>query len=327
MRQGRRGKHGFAEIGGGEEKDRSHALVKGAGRVNVKSTSQSAGVACAFGAAQVVAMPRLERLDRTLIRVSGPDTNSFLNNLLTQDIWQGSVQYGALLSPQGKVSADMFVWSDDGGAVIDCAPSRGADLMRRLTMYKLRAQVELRDVSADFAVVVGDDIFEGANGEPRLAALGWRKVVPAGEAYTSADWYESRRLVLGVPDLARDAAPDEVFAGEALLDELNGVDFGKGCFVGQENVSRMKRRATTRKKFCPVAYEGEMIAYGTPVLADEAEIGSVRTGAPGRSLALLRLDRALEAVAAGKKLSAAGREIRLDPPSWLILPQREDAAG
>src|SRR5690606_17414251 len=101
------------------------------------------------------------------------------------------------------------------------------------------------------------------------------------------------------------------------------VAFDKGCFVGQENVSRMKRRATTRKKFCPVVFEGEAITYGTPLLAGEAEIGSIRIGIAGRAIALLRLDRALEAAAAGKSLTAEGREVRLDPPPWLILPQRE----
>jgi folate-binding Fe-S cluster repair protein YgfZ len=105
---------------------------------------------------------------------------------------------------------------------------------------------------------------------------------------------------------------------------LNGVAFDKGCFVGQENVSRMKRRATTRKKFCPIVFEGEAPAYGTAIKAGEAEIGTVRTGMNGRAIALLRLDRALDARAAGTPLTADHRDIRLDPPPWLILPQRED---
>ncbi|UPT64352.1 MAG: hypothetical protein M0D54_07415 [Hyphomonadaceae bacterium JAD_PAG50586_4] len=129
--------------------------------------------------------------------------------------------------------------------------------------------------------------------------------------------FKAKRIALGVPDLARDAGADEVFALEALLDELNGVAFNKGCFVGQENVSRMKRRATTRKKFCAIVFEGKAPAFGTPVLAGAAELGSVRTGADGRALALLRLDRALAAEA---PLTAGGKEIRLDPPDWLLLP-------
>jgi folate-binding Fe-S cluster repair protein YgfZ len=120
-----------------------------------------------------------------------------------------------------------------------------------------------------------------------------------------------------------------VFAGEALLDELNGVDFQKGCFVGQENVSRMKRRATTRRKLCAIAFAGEAIAYGTPIRAGEADIGTMRSSQPGRAIALMRLDRALEAQERGVKLLAGERDVRLDPPPWLILPQgnAQAAAG
>jgi folate-binding protein YgfZ len=268
------------------------------------------------------------RLDRALIRVSGPDARTFLNNLLTQSLdhlaWPG-VRYGALLTPQGKVIADMMIWAaGDDAVVLDADPSRGADLLRRLTMYKMRSQVEIADVSDKHNVLVADDVFGEAQLDPRLRELGWR-ALSAIRSPDGAAAYEAKRIALGVPALARDAAADEVFAGEALLDELNGVDFQKGCFVGQENVSRMKRRATTRKKFCPIVFEGEPIAPITPVLAGEAEIGTVRTGVAGRAIALLRLDRALEAIDAGKSLSAAGRAVHLDAPSWLILPQRDPA--
>jgi folate-binding protein YgfZ len=139
--------------------------------------------------------------------------------------------------------------------------------------------------------------------------------IPDGDAE-----YNARRIALGVPDLARDAVVEEVFALEALLEELNGVDFQKGCFVGQENVSRMKRRATTRKKFCPIVFAGPAPAPGTPLMSGAAEMGSVRSGAEGRAIALVRLDRALAATA---PLTADGRPVRLDPPPWLILPQRD----
>jgi hypothetical protein len=261
------------------------------------------------------------RLDRTLIRVSGPDARKFLNNVLTQELDrldQAPVAYSALLTPQGKVLTDMFVWAEAHGVLLDVDPARSEDLFRRLSMYKLRADATLEDVSAQFDVLVSDAAFEGAAPDPRLAALGWRKIAPKDAAILDgASAFEAKRLALGVLDLARDAGADEVFALEALLDELNGVDFQKGCFVGQENVSRMKRRATTRKKFCPIAFEGAAPAFGTPVLAGAAELGSVRTGADGRALALLRLDRALTAEA---PLTAGGKEIRLDPPDWLLLP-------
>jgi len=276
------------------------------------------------------------RLDRALLRLAGPDARALLNGLLTQDVDKladAPVIYAALLSPQGKLIADMHLWAEpDGGVLIEADPARGADLLRRLSMYKLRSNVTLADVSAENAVLLwldapGDD----AVADPRRpdGALGWRKIVSAREADALGDpaLYQARRIALGIPDLARDAAPEEVFAGEALLEELNGVDFHKGCFVGQENVSRMKRRATTRKKYCPITFEGEAPAPGTPVLFGEVEIGAVRSGVAGRALALLRLDRALEAEAAGNVLTADARAVRLDPPGWLILPRANAEAS
>ncbi|HRP11514.1 MAG TPA: folate-binding protein [Terricaulis sp.] len=269
------------------------------------------------------------RLDRALIRVSGPDAVSFLDNLLTQDVTKlanARVQYAALLSPQGKLIADMFLWFDAGdGVIIELDPTRKDDLLRRLTLYKLRAQATIEEITGQFHVLYSPDFFRGGTEDPRFRGgeLGWREVCPLPpeqNAFEPGDAaYDAHRLALGVPDLARDAAPEEVFAGEALLEELNGVDFHKGCFVGQENTSRMKRRATTRKKFCPVVFDGPAPAYGAVIKAGEAEIGQVRTGAEGRAMALIRLDRAL----AAERLTAEGRDLRLDPPPWLILPQRE----
>jgi folate-binding protein YgfZ len=264
------------------------------------------------------------RLDRSLIRVSGPDATSFLQGLLTQDIAKLAatpVLYAGLLTPQGKVIADMFTWAAGADIVLDLAPERGEDVLRRLGLYKLRAKVELGDVSGEHAVLVGEETFAGAHRDPRLDGLGWRALAPAAyEAARDSGAYRARCITLGVPDLAHDAAPDEVFALEALFEELHGVDFQKGCFVGQENVSRMKRRATTRKKFCPLVFDGAAPALGVPVTAGEAELGSVRAVAGARALALIRLDRALEAARRGLPLSAGGAPARLDPPAWLILP-------
>jgi tRNA-modifying protein YgfZ len=272
------------------------------------------------------------RLDRAFLRVSGPDAVSFLDNLLTQDVTkldERGVLYGALLTPQGKVIADMLLWRDDGAVLIELDATRADDILRRLTMYKLRSNATIERLSDDHVAVwtPSPGSILGGLPDPRIHdfALGWRAfagVLPytpeSGEAA-----FHTTRIALCVPDLARDAAPEEVFALEALLEELNGVDFQKGCFIGQENVSRMKRRATTRKKFCPVVFEGEAPAYGAAVSAGAAELGSIRSGVPGRAIALLRLDRALEAVENGEQLVANGIPLRLDPPSWLILPQRD----
>ncbi|MEJ0059608.1 MAG: folate-binding protein [Terricaulis sp.] len=269
-------------------------------------------------------MPSPIRLDRALIGVSGPEARPFLQNLLTQDLHRLDAEpcvYAALLTPQGKVSADMIVWAREDGALIECAASRGADLLRKLTMYRLRAQVEVTDLSGAFGV----DFFLGdappnAAPDPRLSALGRRAIVARGDGAPNEDALLSRRIALGVPDLAIDAGMDEVFALEALLEELNGVAFQKGCFVGQENVSRMKRRATTRKKFCPITFDGPAPAYGAAVRAGEAELGSVRSGVDGRAIAFLRLDRALEAK---EPFMCDGRVVMLDPPDWLLLPSGE----
>jgi folate-binding protein YgfZ len=216
----------------------------------------------------------------------------------------------------------MFVWRDGDARVLDVDPSRADDLMRRLTMYKLRANVSL--TTDPGGVLVGDEPFNGGVRDPRLDAMGWRAPTSDVSSDLSEGANNAKRIAAGVPDLTADARPEEVFALEALLEELNGVDFQKGCFVGQENVSRMKRRATTRKKFCPVVFEGDPPAHGTPVRAGEAELGSIRTGIPGRAIALLRLDRALEATEKGQQLLAGDKPVRLDPPEWLLLPARDD---
>jgi folate-binding protein YgfZ len=280
-------------------------------------------------AAQVSAMAKVLRLNRALVRVSGPDCVSFLQSLLTQNVEAiDGPRYSALLTPQGKVIADMLLWPIDGDIVIEADVARGADLLRRLTMYKLRADVTLTDARDAFGLAFSEAAFEGGAADPRFpdGALGWRKLTSREEAQPLRDGaaaYDAKRLAAAAPDLARDAAPEEVFAGEALLEELHGVDFQKGCFVGQENVSRMKRRATTRRKFCPIVFEGAPSQFGAVITAGDSELGSVRSGMQGRAIALLRLDRALEAAANGTALMAEGRELHLDPPPWLILPQRE----
>jgi folate-binding protein YgfZ len=265
------------------------------------------------------------RLDRFLIGVSGPDALSFLDALVTQDLGrldQRPCVYAGLLTPQGKLFADMIVWREGDGLVLDAEPARGAALLQKLNMHKLRANLTLSNVSAEFGVIWG----EGED-DPRLAALGQRRLAPRAKLQNLADGggaFAAKMLECGVPDLVRDGALDDAFALEALFEELNGVDFQKGCFLGQENVSRMKRRATTRKKFCPVAFEGEPPAYATPVKVGEAEIGTIRSGGKGRAMAFLRLDRALEGAA---PLKAGEKIVRLDPPPWLILPTADPAGN
>ena len=264
-------------------------------------------------------------LEHRVLRVSGPDAFTLINNLLTNDLdllKDTPVLYAGLLTPQGKVFADMFVWRD-GEALLLETPC--AELLARLSMYKLRADATIEDVSDRlFASFDPDGAANGAFAapDPRLPGYGWRSLGPQKASHDPARLL-LHRLEAGVPELSEDAAQGEVFALEALFEELNGVAFDKGCFVGQENVSRMKRRATTRKKFCRLAVEGAP-AKGALIAAGQSELGDVRAAASGRALGFLRLDRALAALDEG--LSAGGAPARLDPPDWLLLPAERGEA-
>jgi tRNA-modifying protein YgfZ len=243
------------------------------------------------------------------IRVTGPEAASFLNNLLTQELVRDPerrLRYGALLTPQGKVIADLMIWRIGDGYLLDPQAGAADDLAARLGRFKLRAQVQIAVLETPPALPPEPD--------PRLAALGPRTPGVTLDA--------TAQIRAGVPDLSADAAPEEVFALEALLEELHGVDFQKGCFPGQENVSRMKRRATTRRKFCRIAFDGPAPPFATPIIAGGIDLGTVRSGIDGAAIALLRLDRALEAIDKGETLMAGAAPVRLDPPAWLILPTR-----
>lgn len=262
---------------------------------------------------------------RFCLRVSGPDSLDFLEKLVTQSLSGleiGALAYGALLSPQGKISADFFIWRTGEGMLLDCDETRLEDLQQRLRRFRLRAAVEI-EACPDLAVA----IYEGAppagalwaGPDPRRPEWGHRAIVPRSDApaLCPEETLLRARVAAGVPDLAQDAGPEEVFALEGLLEELNGVSFKKGCFPGQENVSRMKRRATTRKKFCRLRFAESVPEAGALITAGSAELGSIRAVGHCAALGLLRLDRAL---AAQEPLLAGGLPCRLDPPAWLILP-------
>ncbi len=266
---------------------------------------------------------------RSILRVAGDDAGAFLDALVTNDVSAASTErsvYAALLSPQGKLITDMVAHRAlDGALLLDVPRDRAQDLLARLTTYRLRRKIELADVSDTHSVVVQTHGQAGFTADPRSpdGKLGARFIAAAAPA--SVDLltdYDAMRIKAGVPDPAVDAGVEEVFALEALLEELYGVDFQKGCFIGQENVSRMKRRATTRKKFCRIAFEGAAPAYGAPVTAGAVMLGDVRSATTGRAIALLRLDRAREVMDAGASLQAGETHVRLDPPAWLLMPEK-----
>ncbi|WP_296820548.1 folate-binding protein [Brevundimonas sp.] len=254
------------------------------------------------------------RLDsRALIAVTGPDARPFLHNLLTQDLATlkpGELRFGALLGPQGRLLFDLFLLGTDEGVILDCAADRRATLIQRLGMYRLRAAVEIRPDDRPVWAAWAEAAPSDWPVDPRLAGLGRRGFGDGPRADTDEAAYLEHQLGLGVPDPARDAKADADYPIEANFDLLNGIDFQKGCFIGQETTSRMKRRGRVKSRLVPIAFKGAAPAFGTEVLSGELRAGEVRSGAEGQAMALLRLDRLQE-------LTADGRAVAADLPDWL----------
>ena len=249
--------------------------------------------------------------DRGVVRVAGPDAGTLLQGLLTNDVLQlapGQSRFAALLSPQGKILFDFIVFRvSEDEFLLDAPAARTGELARRLGFYKLRAQAVIADVSADWAVVAGAN---GAPADPRAQALGGRKLVPRAAApapdASAYAAHEAARIRAGVPEGGRDFAYGEIFPSDANMDLLHGVDFAKGCYVGQEVVSRMKHRGEVRKRISRVALDGPAPAPGAAVLDGDLPVGILGTAAGAQALALLRLDRVEAAEQAGRPLNAQG---------------------
>jgi folate-binding protein YgfZ len=252
--------------------------------------------------------------DRGVARVAGPDAAVFLQGLLTNDVEKlpvGAVRYAALLTPQGKILFDFLVHRrGEAEFLIDAPLDKTAELVKRLGFYKLRAKVEVADASADYAVVAAP---EGEPADPREPRLGARRVVARAEAPAEDEAaraaYEARRIALGVPQGGVDFAYGDAFPHDANMDLINGVDFAKGCYVGQEVVSRMKHRGGARKRVVRVALDGPAPAPGAAILDGELPVGVLGASAASEALALVRLDRVEEAQAAGRALMADGARV------------------
>ncbi|MEE8188132.1 MAG: folate-binding protein [Kiloniellales bacterium] len=281
---------------------------------------------------------------RGLIRASGPDTRDFLQGMVSNDMDKlapGRALWAAFLTPQGKFLHDFFLTTapDDDSILIDCEAARLDDLLRRFSLYKLRAEVELSDVSADYrvAALFGAEALPAldllaepghavpfAGGlvyvDPRLAELGARAVLPRGNAEAAIETagfhmadpaaYDRLRISLGVPDGSRDLEVERATLLENGFEELHGVDWDKGCFVGQELTARMKYRALVKKRLLPVEIDGPAPAPGTAVMAGNKDAGTIFSTADGLGLALLRLENLEDVLTAG--------EARLTPkkPAW-----------
>jgi folate-binding protein YgfZ len=267
--------------------------------------------------------PHIARLEsRALVRVSGPDARPFLHGLLTQDVetlTPGELRFGALLSPPGRLLFDLFLWGETDAVILDVAADRRDALLQRLALYRLRAQVE---IAADDRPVLAcwPGLADGFTADPRTPGLGGRRLGGDPETDAAEDDWQAHRLAIGIPDPAADAPADKTYPIEANFDLLSGIDFQKGCFVGQETTSRMKRRGSIRNRMLPLAFVGPPPPFGTEVLNGALRAGEVLGGRDGMAMALLRLDRLDGA------LTVEGRPVEVRQPEWLASTgERPDA--
>jgi tRNA-modifying protein YgfZ len=283
--------------------------------------------------------------DRGILALQGDDVVRFLQGIVTNDVEALSDDraiYAALLTPQGKYLHDFFLVQLGETVLLEAAKSRLDDLKRRLTMYRLRAKATIEDVSDDWAVfaLFGDGAFEAASltGEaglscrrndgavlidPRLRALGLRAILPralgaallgdAGFTAARRAEYDLHRHRLGVAD---ELEPEALYPLEAGFDELNGVSFAKGCYVGQEVTARMKNRKLVRKRVVPVAIESGKIEAGGKILLGDVTVGEMLAGGPETGLALIRVESLQTAMDEGKVLTSGGTTLRPSKPDW-----------
>ena len=272
--------------------------------------------------------------DRGVVKVAGDEARNFLNGLLTTDVTQVTPQvarFAALLTPQGKIIADCIVADGADALLLDCPLELAPALADRLKFYKLRAKITIDNLSQQLAVVA---IWDGSGSidrgvvypDPRLTGLGRRVILEAASApqavadsgaqLVDASAYEAHRIALGVPRGGPDFIYGDAFPHEADMDQLHGIDFDKGCYVGQEVVSRIEHRGTARNRVVPVTADGAAPAAGVPVMAGEKHVGLTGSSIGSQGLALLRLDRVADANAAGLPLTAGGITLHPRKPDW-----------
>jgi folate-binding protein YgfZ len=263
---------------------------------------------------------------RSLIEVAGEDHVSFLQGLITNDVEgldEGGARFAGLLSPQGKILFDFFAINTGAAIVLDCATAIAADLLKRLTLYKLRAKVVLTDVSARWNVAAAwgggaEEFLKTSSGlvfaDPRLLALGYRALSEA--PFETSGNYEAHRVVLCIPEGGKDYAYGDAFPHEACYDLLNGVNFKKGCYVGQEVVSRMQHRGTARTRVLQASADGALQQGGIDILDDNFAVGRIGTVSETQGIALARIDRVGDAQSKGRTLTAGGVPVTLSVPAW-----------
>jgi len=275
--------------------------------------------------------------DRGVIKVSGEDARNFLNGLVSTDVTllrPGLGRFGALLTPQGKIITDFLITEapagHGGGFLIDVPRPLADGLATKLGFYKLRAKVAVENLSGSLGVLAvwgGEPAMKPdlTFADPRHEALGWRILVPEeltqkvaeliGAELADSDAYEAHRIASGVPRGGLDFMYGDAFPHETNMDRLHGVDFDKGCYVGQEVVSRMQHRGTARTRVVRVVLDDFSPETGVAVLAGDKNVGTMGSTAGGNGLALLRTDRVADALDAGATLTAGGLAIHLTDPN------------
>jgi len=284
--------------------------------------------------------------DRGVVKVAGEDARNFLNGLVTTDLDKlkpGLGRFGALLTPQGKIIVDFLITEapagHGGGFLIDCPKALAEGLATKLKFYKLRAKVTVE--SLDLGVLAAWDGTLAAQpdlafADPRNEELGYRILIPEdlkqklsdliGAELVDATQYEAHRIALGVPRGGLDFMYSDAFPHETNMDRLAGVDFDKGCYVGQEVVSRMQHRGTARTRSVKVLLEDLSPEAGISILAGDKPVGTMGSSAQGKGIALVRIDRVADALDAGLPLSAGGLAVTLAEPEVVRIPTKQPIA-
>lgn len=259
--------------------------------------------------------PLLALPGRSTLSLTGPDTLTLLERLVTnatEDWASGDTRYGALLTPQGKVIADFIALRTEDGVMLDVAESARDDLAKRLKMFRLRSAVE---ITADdtLAIAVAPDAYPGGFADPRHADMPHRAFVAASDISGTAE-IEAQRIALGITEQGKDFDGAEVFPSDINMDRLGGVDMKKGCFVGQEVVSRMHRRGNIRRR--TITLHGDSLKVGAALIGD-TPLGEVTSAGPDTALARVRVDRLAKALGDGGPLTVDDKTVSLEKTDWL----------
>ncbi|MDU0363407.1 folate-binding protein YgfZ [Rhizobium sp. 25PS6] len=277
-------------------------------------------------------MPAVFLKDRSLLLVSGAEAQSFLQNLITTDIaalGADEARPGALLTPQGKILFDFMIWRDRDGYTIETDAGQRDGLLKRLTMYKLRAAVTLAPSTEEGVTVSWDEDAEGIR-DSRFTKAGVMLIRRPGKHGDGAEaLYDALRIRHGIVTSGSDFALQDAFPHDVLMDFNGGLSFRKGCYVGQEVVSRMQHRGTARRRVVTVSAATDLPGTGTEITAAGKPVGTLGSVDGGNGLAIVRIDRAGAAMAAGTPLLAGDTPVSLVLPAWsgLVFPASADEAS